>query len=95
MVKIGTPFQNCFQLLIGIESMNDGEKHKTCLDSPKSEEERNTSRHGERSKKGHNEDHGMKKMKVLLKGFVREFSTKSRSYSQFAMERAMVSTRRS
>ena len=79
MVKIGTAFQNCFQLLIGIEIMNNGKKHEACLDNPKGKEQRKTSGHGEGSKKGHNKDHGMKKVKMLLKGFVLEFPTKSRS----------------
>ena len=75
MVKIGTAFQNCFQLLIGIETMNNRKKHETCLDNSESEEQRNAGRHGERSEKGHNKDHGAKKVKMLLKGFVLKLST--------------------
>ena len=75
MVKIGTAFQNCFQLLIGIETMNNREKHGTCLDNTEREEQRNTGRHGEGSKKGYNKNHGMKKVKMLLKGFVLQLST--------------------
>ena len=74
-VKIGTAFQNCFQLLIGIETMNNGKKHETCLNNTEREEQGNTGRHGEGSEKRNHKDHGVKKLKMLLKGFVLQLST--------------------
>ena len=59
--------------------MNNGKKHEACVDNPKGKEQGNTGGHGEWSKKRHNKDHGMKKVKVLLKGFVLELSTERRS----------------
>ena len=79
VVEIGTTFQNCFQLLVGIETMDNGKKHEACLDITEGKEQRNAGGHGERGEKRQRKNHGMQKVKVLLKGFVLEFSTKSRS----------------
>ena len=75
VIKIGTAFQNCLQLLIGVEAMNNRKKHETGLNNTESKEQGHTVRHGERSEKRNNKDHGMKKMKMLLKDFVLQFST--------------------
>ena len=50
VVKIGTAFQNCFQLLVGIETMDNGKRHEACLDNTEGKEQRNAGGHGERSK---------------------------------------------
>ena len=79
VVKIGTAFQNRLQFLIGIDAMDNGKKHETCLNNAESEEQGNTRGHSERSEKRHNKNHGMQKMKVLLKSFVFELPTESGS----------------
>ena len=73
--------------------MDDGKRHETCLNDTKSRKQRNTGRHGERGEKRHNKDHRMEKVKVLLKDFVLELPTEDGSYSQLAIEMAMVRTR--
>ena len=75
VIKIGTAFQNCLQLLIGVEAMNNRKKHETGLNNTESREQGHTVRHGEGSEKRNNKDHGMKKMKMLLKDFVLQFAT--------------------
>ena len=79
MVKIGTAFQNRFEFLIGIETMNNGKEHQASLDNTKGEEQGNSIRHGERGKKRHNKNHRMEKMEVLLKAFVLEGPSEGRS----------------
>ena len=79
VVKIGTAFQNRLQFLIGIDAMDNGEKHETCLNNTESKEQGNTCGHSERSEKRHNKNHGMQKMKVLLKSFVLELPMESGS----------------
>ena len=59
--------------------MDNGKKHETCLDNTESEEQGNTCGHSEWSEKRHNKNHGMQKVKVLLKGFVLELPTQSGS----------------
>ena len=75
MIKIGAAFQNCLQLLIGVETMNDRKKHEASLNNTKSKEQGHTVGHSEGSEKRNNKDHGMQKMKMLLKGFVLQFPT--------------------
>ena len=75
VIKIGTAFQNCLQLLIGAETMNNRKKHETGLNDTERKEQGHTGRHGERSEKRNNKNHGMKKMKMLLKDFVLQLST--------------------
>ena len=53
VVKIGTAFQNRLQLLIGIDAMDNGKKHESCLNNTEGEEQGNTRRHSERSEKRH------------------------------------------
>ena len=42
VVKIGTAFQNRLQFLIGIDAMDNGKKHETCLNNAESEEQGNS-----------------------------------------------------
>ena len=76
VIKIGAAFQNCLQLLIGVETMNNGQKHETSLNDTEGKKQGHTVRHRKRSKKSDNKDHRMKKMKVLLKDLMLQFSTK-------------------
>ena len=75
VIKIGTAFQNCLQLLVGVEAMNNRKKHETGLNNTESKEQGHTVGHGEGSEKRNNKDHKMKKMKMLLKDFVLQFPT--------------------
>ena len=76
VIKIGAAFQNCLQLLIGVEAMNNNrKKHETGLNNTESKEQGHTVRHGEGSEKRNNKDHRMKKMMMLLKDFVLQFPT--------------------
>ena len=75
VIKIGAAFQNGLQLLIGIKTMNNREKHETSLNDTKSKEQGHTVRRRKGSEKSNHKDHRMEKMKVLLKDLMLQFST--------------------
>ena len=65
----GTAFQNCLQLGIGPEAMNDGQYHQTGLRNAKPLKKRNGGWHGEGCQNGQHQYHRVEKMKVGLKSF--------------------------
>eukprot|EP00435_Cladocopium_sp_Y103_P068116 s357_g31.t1 len=74
VVKIGTTFQNGVQLGVGVETVDDHEKHQTSLSGRKSKEQHDGSGCCEGSEDDKNEDHGMDKVEKRLKVFVLELA---------------------
>ena len=73
VIEMGTPFQNCLQLLIWSEAMNDGQHHHSGLDAAKPLKRRDCGSHGEGCENIDDQDHQVKNLQIGLKHFVLEF----------------------
>ena len=65
MIKIGTAFQDCLQLLVGVETMNNRKKHETSLNDTESKEQGYIMGHRKGGEKRYHKNHGVKKMEML------------------------------
>ena len=79
MIESGTPFQKCFQLLIGPKAVDDGQHHHPGLDDAKPLKKTDSGSHGEGCEDGYDQDHRMKNLQTGLQSLVLEFPPKEGS----------------